>query len=213
MRILCSLLMLVSLLFIDDQVALGDETKPAATSSLRIDELAKSETFEKATREMLTYALTLTEKNLKYTPASSDPAAGGMDCSGAVYHVLQKFGYQQCPRQSNEMYQWVWESDTFRAFNGLSERSFEWKRLQPGDLLFWTNTTADGKTERDPPVTHVMMYLGTRKRDGKPVMYGSSDGRTYEGVARRGVSVFDFRLPQPTSSARFIGYARLPARK
>ncbi len=161
-----------------------------------------------AVRELLTYALSLTEKNLTYTAASSDPAAGGMDCSGAVYHVLQKFGWETAPRQSNEMYQWTWEAGTFRAFNGKSFDTFEMKQLTAGDLLFWTNTV--GKTDRDPPITHVMMYLGRQVEDGRQVMFGSSDGRTYNRISRWGVSVFDFQIPHEGSPARFIGYAHLP---
>ena len=49
---------------------------------------------------------------------------------------------------------------------------------KPGDLLFWTGTYS---VERDPPVTHTMIYLGEEKKSGKPIMVGASDGRTYEG--------------------------------
>ena len=84
------------------------------------------------------------------------------------------------------------------------------KQLAAGDLLFWTNTV--GKTDRDPPITHVMMYLGKKTNDGHPVMFGSSDGRTYNSISRWGVSVFDFQIPRETSPARFIGYAHLPVK-
>jgi hypothetical protein len=88
--------------------------------------------------------------------------------------------------------------------------SFEFRELRPGDLLFWVNSTADGKTRRDPPVTHVMFYLGKRAADGHPVAVGASEGRTYDGERMCGVSVFDFRLPRAGSAARFIGYGRVP---
>jgi cell wall-associated NlpC family hydrolase len=186
-----------------------DKKAPAAT--LKPQELKDFFKHSAEMREVLTYALALTEKNLTYTYASSDPAAGGMDCSGTLYHVLRKFGWANAPRQSNEMYQWAWDAGTFRAFNSNSLGTFEMKQLQPGDLMFWTNTTK-GKPDRDPPITHVMMYLGKRLADGHPVMFGASDGRTYDHVARWGVSVFDVQLPPVGSAARFIGYAHLPAK-
>lgn len=195
-------------------VGFAQEAKPEASkapaASLRPDALKGFGKLAAGTQEMLTYALSLTEKNLTYTFASSDPAAGGMDCSGTIYHVLQKFGWSEAPRQSNVMYEWTWEAGTFRAFNGRGADTFEMKQLVPGDLLFWINTT--GKTDRDPPVTHVMMYLGEQVADGHRVMFGSSDGRTYNSISRWGVSVFDFQLPKEGSTARFIGYAHLPAK-
>jgi cell wall-associated NlpC family hydrolase len=192
----------------------AQETKPEPTkapaASLKPDAIKGFAQLAPDVRELLTYSLSLTENNLTYTYSSSDPKAGGMDCSGTIYHVLQKFGWGTTPRQSDQMYRWTWEAGTFRAFNGKSMETFEMKQLQPGDLLFWTNTTS-GKTDRDPPVTHVMMYLG-QAADGSKVMFGASDGRTYKGIARWGVSVFDFQLPRESSTSRFIGYAHLPAK-
>ena len=91
--------------------------------------------------------------------------------------------------------------------------SFEMENLKPGDLLFWTGTYS---IERDPPITHAMIYLGREKKTGARVMVGASDGRIYQGQSRNGVSVFDFKVerrnngdsgkPQPT----FIGYGHIP---
>jgi hypothetical protein len=45
------------------------------------------------------------------------------------------------------------------------------------------------------------------------IMIGSSDGRTYRGQKRNGVSVFDFTMPRTPAKAdpqgAFIGYARV----
>lgn len=186
------------------------QTPPAKTATLKPEELRD---FSKAPAQMQTllrYALELTARNLAYKTGSCEPDTGGTDCSGYVYHVLQKHGHTAAPRQSNEMYAWAWRAGTFRAFNGATLNSFELEDLRPGDLMFWTNSTRDGKSDRDPPVTHVMFYLGRRASDGSPVLAGSSDGRTYEGQRMSGVSVFDFRLPSAESPARFIGYAHLP---
>ena len=183
------------------------EQAPAA--AMKPEAIRNFQKFPALTQKLLRYALSLTERRLTYTAASADPAKGGMDCSGAVYHVLQKFGFADVPRQSNDMYAWTWQANTFRAFNGRTMNSFEMKEIRPGDLLFWTNTT--GRTDRDPPVTHVMIYLGLQASDGRPVMFGSSDGRSYNGTPRYGVGVFDFVLPKALSAARFIGYAHLPS--
>jgi hypothetical protein len=146
---------------------------------------------------------------LSYKTGSADPDAGGTDCSGYVYHVLQKHGQTGVPRQSDDMYAWTWKAGTFRACNGVTTDTFEFKEMRPGDLLFWVNSTKDG-TSRNPPVTHVMFYLGKRASDGRPLAAGASDGRTYDGQRMSGVSVFDFKIPSAESRARFIGYAHLP---
>ncbi len=186
------------------------ESPAAKTSSLKPEQLAGFEKLPARTQDILRYALSLTERNLSYKTGSADPDTGGTDCSGFVYHGLQSRGHTAAPRQSNEMYAWTWRAGTFRACNGTTTESFEFGELRPGDLLFWVNSTRDGKTDRNPPVTHVMIYLGNRASDGHPVVAGASDGRTYEGQRMSGVSVFDFKLPAAGSQARFIGYAHLP---
>jgi hypothetical protein len=61
-----------------------------------------------------------------------------------------------------------------------------------------------------------MIYLGREKRTNKRVMIGSSDGRTYDGKQRWGVSVFDFKMPPPSQSGDakispvFVGYGSIP---
>ena len=188
-------------------------TGKTRTATLTAEELAGFDKLPAATRVLLRTALSLTARGLAYKAGSADPDTGGTDCSGFVYHLLQKHGLGGVPRQSNDMYEWVWKAGTFRACNGLTMKSFEFQELRPGDLLFWVNSTKDSKTDRDPPVTHVMIYLGKRQSDGLPVVAGASDGRSYDGQRMSGVSVFDFRLPAPESAARFIGYAHLPEKK
>lgn len=190
--------------------ASGLEPPPAKTATLAAEDLKEFEKAPVATQAMLRYALELTSRGLSYKTGSGDPANGGTDCSGFVWHVLQKHGHAAAPRQSDGMYEWTWKAGSFRACNGVTTETFEFQELRPGDLLFWVNSTKDGKTNRDPPVTHVMIYLGCRKSDGHPVCAGSSDGRSYDGQHMSGVSVFDFKLPGHESPSRFIGYAHLP---
>lgn len=139
---------------------------------------------------------------------SQTPSSGGMDCSGTIYYLLRQNGIQEVPRSSYAQYQWVQEKETFHPMDiSLSEEA-KWDGLVPGNLLFWTGIyTTKG---RNPPISHVMIYLGKRKSTGNPVMFGASDARTYEGRQRWGVGVFDFVLPAKKSKAKFIGYADIP---
>lgn len=206
--------------------AVPDPSSPAikagpATSSLKGEELKGFDTQPEPVRRLLAAALDLTGRNLTYTYGSADPAAGGMDCSGTIYYILKSNGFSDVPRQANEQYTWVRKSGRFEAVLSKKASSFELDNLHPGDLLFWTGTYA---VDRDPPVTHTMIYLGRRKSDGKPLMVGASDGRPYDGEKRNGVSVFDFKLPAahsgdtadnrtaaaPDRSPNFVGYGPVP---
>jgi len=162
-------------------------------------------------RKLIESSLDLARQNLTYTYGSADPANGGLDCSGFIYYVLRQHGLTQVPRDSSGLYVWVRKAHSFRAVISRKPDSFEMDELLPGDLLFWIGTYA---TEHDPPVTHTMIYLGTEKASGAKIMIGSSDGRTYHGQKRNGVSVFDFTMPRTPAEAdqrsTFIGYARIP---
>jgi peptidoglycan DL-endopeptidase CwlO len=135
-----------------------------------------------------------------------------MDCSGFIYYVLRENGVKDVPRDASGQYVWVRKAGTFRSVLSRDLDSFEFNELKPGDLLFWTGTY---DVEKDPPVTHTMIYLGENKETGKPVMLGASDGRSFEGKRMSGVSVFDFKTAskKATSSGnhpRFVGYGRIP---
>ena len=165
-------------------------------------------------QQLIRDALGLTERNLSYKYGSADPAEGGMDCSGFIYYVLSNTGHKDVPRDSSEQYVWVRKNSDFHAVLSRSGESFELEDLKPGDLMFWSGTY---RTERDIPITHVMIYLGREKPTGKPVMVGATDGRTYDGIRRFGVSVFDFKMPSgksnkadPDLAARFEGYGTIP---
>ena len=162
-------------------------------------------------RKLIESSLDLAGQNLTYTFGSADPARGGMDCSGFIYYVLRQHGLTQVPRDSSGLYMWVRKARGFRAVISRKADSVEMDELLPGDLLFWSGTYA---TENDPPVTHTMLYLGTEKSSGAKIMIGSSDGRSYRGQKRNGVSVFDFTMPRTPAGgeqrATFIGYARIP---
>jgi cell wall-associated NlpC family hydrolase len=193
----------------------------AAVSTVSPDEIADFDKQPEAVRRVLLAGLDLTSRNLTYAYGSADPAKGGMDCSGTIYYLLKAAGFEDVPRQANEQYAWVRQRSNFYAVLSNKPDGFELKEMRPGDLLFWTGTY---KIDRDPPVTHTMIYLGRRKKDGRPLMLGASDGRPYDGQRRNGVSVFDFKLPAaragdhadattaavPERSPDFAGYGPIP---
>jgi cell wall-associated NlpC family hydrolase len=181
--------------------------------SLSPDAIEGYEKYPAKVRQILDAGLALTKENLGYTYGSADPANGGMDCSGFIYYVLKQNGFPDVPRDSSQQYVWVRKAGDFDAVLSRNENSFEFNDLKPGDLLFWRGTY---NIDRDPPITHTMIYLGREKRTNKRVMIGSSDGRTYDGKQRWGVSVFDFKMPPPPKSGDakispvFVGYGRIP---
>jgi peptidoglycan DL-endopeptidase CwlO len=187
--------------------------KGAPNVSLSPDEITGYESYPASMRQILDAGLALTKENLGYTYGSADPANGGMDCSGFIYYVLRQNGFPDVPRDSSQQYVWVRKAGNFNAVLSRKEDSFELDALKPGDLLFWRGTY---NIDRDPPITHTMIYLGREKQTKKRVMVGSSDGRTYDGKQRFGVSVFDFKMPPPPNSGDakispvFVGYGRIP---
>lgn len=178
----------------------------AVTTALDPSELAEFSKNPEPVRNLLTAALKLTGRGLGYKFGSAEPANGGMDCSGTIYHVLKEAGFESVPRTASGQYVWARKAGGFEAVVSTSTESFELDELKPGDLLFWSGTYA---MDRDPPVSHSMIYLGRAKSDGKMLMFGASDGRSYRGERQSGVSVFDFRIPQ-SGKTRFVGYARIP---
>jgi hypothetical protein len=185
--------------------------KPAEVSTMLETELKEFEAQPEGVKRLIRAALALTKLKLTYRYASHEVEKGGMDCSGAVYRVLLDEKVPGVPRQSDEMCGWTQAKGTFHRtekVTKLDDALFE--HLRPGDLVFWSRK-GGAEPGRKVPVTHVMLFLGHRVKDGKPVIYGSSDGRSYEGQRRCGVSVFDFTLPKAEDPrVEFYGYGAVP---
>jgi cell wall-associated NlpC family hydrolase len=190
------------------------QNQPVAVASLDPSKLKDFDNQPSGVQALIRSALELTQRNLAYTYGSADPNSGGMDCSGFIYYVLSSAGFKDVPRQSSDQYLWVRKDGNFRSVLSRNANTFELEDLRPGDLMFWSGTY---KVDRDVPITHVMIYLGKEKGTNKSVMVGASDGRSYNGERRFGVSVFDFKLPNGTPNkndpdlvARFEGYSPVP---
>ena len=186
-------------------------------ATLAVSDLREYDAQPAVVKQLLARALDLTTKNLVYKYGSDDPKNGGMDCSGTIYYLLNDAGVKDAPRDASEMYKWVWTRTRFEAVTSPNPDTFELSPLKPGDLLFWTGTY---QVDRDPPVTHVMIYLGINRHTGRRVMMGASEGRRFNGISRYGVSVFDFVMPgkhrspedvpEAAGTSRFIGYGAIP---
>jgi cell wall-associated NlpC family hydrolase len=193
------------------------ETKPKAehapNATVEPEEISEFATQVPRIQQLIRDAIDLTRLNLTYTFGSSEPDNGGMDCSGTIYYLLRAHNFADVPRDSSGQYMWARRGGAFFPVVSKSADGPELKDLQPGDLMFWTGTYDSG---RDIPISHVMMYLGREKNSGKRIMFGASDGRSYNGIQRWGVSVFDFKMPNGNSAnpekarAEFVGYARIP---
>ena len=189
------------------------EAKKGAPVSITANEITDYENYSSGVRKVVDLSLELASRGLNYKYGSADPANGGMDCSGFVFYVLTQSGVSDVPRDSSQQYVWLRKSYKFQPVISRHDDSFELDALAPGDLLFWTGTY---NIDRDPPITHAMIYLGREKSTGRRIMIGASDGRLYHGESRFGVSVFDFKV-SPSSKPNdskltpvFVGYGHVP---
>ena len=189
-----------------------EKKQRAGGVSIPARDLAGFDQYPERVRKLIEGALELASRNLGYKYGSADPASGGLDCSGFVYYLLRQNGFPDVPRDSSQQYVWVRKGGKFEAVISKSDDSFELAQLKPGDLLFWTGTY---DINRDPPITHAMIYLGKEKSTGRRIMVGASDGRVYRDQSRFGVSIFDFKIaragkPTDGRTPTFVGYGRIP---
>lgn len=178
----------------------------AITQPIPIADIPDYPTYPIVVQKIILKAAHLTQLNLTYLYGSADPKNKGMDCSGTIYYLLNQTTLHDVPRSSDEMFTWLKYHGKLYTVTNQNFNSPEFSHLKPGDLLFWSGTYA---VQRDVPITHVMLYLGKNK-NGERLMFGASDGRTYQGKKMWGVSVFDFKLPDGNGPQRFVGYGCIP---
>jgi hypothetical protein len=190
----------------DPGATLDVDTRPAR---ITVDELDGFESLPDARRRLIGAALAVAWESpwLPYLAAGSSPEDGGFDCSGATYFVMRKAGLVPA-RSSGAQMEWLKQHGKLRrvAAEARDREHPSFIDLKPGDLLFWAVPKSGGAFR----VHHVAMYLGTEKKDGRPVMIGSTDGRSYRGQKANGYGLQDFRLPRAESPSRLIGYGTPP---
>ena len=182
-------------------------------ATIAIADISDSQSYSPEVKKVIDLGLNLTTQNLGYKINSADPAGGGMDSSGFVYHVLSQGRIKGVPRDAREQYVWVRKAGTFEAVLAQRDDSFELDALKPGDLLFWMTPYS---VSREPDVIQTMIYVGRDKTTNQRLMVGASEGRTYKGQVRKGVGVFDFKIGRTSSKASkepaavFVGYGHIP---
>jgi cell wall-associated NlpC family hydrolase len=146
-------------------------------------------------------------ENIRYNGRWVPPgenSAWVMDCSNTTRWLYRQVRGLDLPRTASDQYEWLRARHRLWRVNPNS-RSLQ-RRLEPGDLLFWEDTY---KPVRRPPVTHVMLYLGTDSH-GRMMMAGSqgaSGPDTYEftpGKRMGGYRFFFFFR----RDGRFVAYGR-----
>lgn len=143
----------------------------------------------------------LVDRRIRYAQRWRPPGerqAWVMDCSNTSRYLYRRVAGIDIGRTASDQYYF------------LNQRRLAWRipgqlqgdaliqylaqRMQPGDLLFWEHTY---KPKRNPPVTHVMVYLG-RNRGGDLLMAGSQShgsGRDTRIVGGPDIYVFDPGAP------------------
>ncbi len=184
------------------------ETLPLLATS----ELKDFDKLEEPRQKLLEAAVQAAKDvaGMPYKYGGNGPKDGGFDCSGAMHYILHKVGINP-PRTSSDQFLWVKKNAQLHmvanAAKDTEDKSLA--DLKPGDLVFWSGTyvPTDGRTTK---ITHVGMFLGYEKKDGRPVMINATNGRSYRGKKGNGFGVYDFRVPSSKSKSRMVGYGTPP---
>jgi cell wall-associated NlpC family hydrolase/LysM repeat protein len=146
-------------------------------------------------------ARALGDRGIEYNEDWRPPGearAWTMDCSNTSRYLYKSVANINLPRTASDQYYYLhlqgkaWDVPVNSM--GWADGNFLREHLQPGDLLFWENTY---RPERQPPITHVMVFLGTNAQ-GQWIMAGSQGSRGGEHNRRNGgPDVYVFRPSQP----------------
>jgi cell wall-associated NlpC family hydrolase len=190
----------------------GEKANYGRPALVTTEALEEFESLPEDRKELVSKAIQVATQSpwLPYKFGGSSPKDGGFDCSGAMFYVMKQVGIDP-PRTSAAQFLWLKDEGRLHAISpdirDLDDKAM--KSLTPGDLLFWggTYTPTDG---RKVNVTHVALYLGHEKKDGRAIMINATDGRSYRGTKANGFGVYDFRLPRAGSRSVFMGYGTPP---
>jgi len=140
-------------------------------------------------------------KNVRYNGRWVPPgenSAWVMDCSNTTRWLYREVRGLDLPRTASDQYEWLRARHRLWRVNPNSASLP--RRLEPGDLLFWEDTY---RPVRRPPVTHVMLYLGTDAA-GRMMMAGS------QGAS--GPDVYEFKPGKKMGGYRFFFFFRRDGR-
>ncbi|MDF1859244.1 MAG: NlpC/P60 family protein [Verrucomicrobiales bacterium] len=142
----------------------------------------------------------LADMGLKYKFGADDPDSGGLDCSGAMQYLLNKIGIDDVPRTSYDQYYWLKKKKKLDDVYGKGAAQKMFKKLSPGDLIFWGGTWKSGHR-----VSHVMLYMGYNPAEEKHYVFGARS-KSSEGLLGHGVDIFEL----DPSRGRLIAHGKIP---
>ncbi|MCB1141128.1 MAG: C40 family peptidase [Leptospiraceae bacterium] len=117
-----------------------------------------------------------------------------MDCSNTARFIYEEALGVHLPRTSFDQYNAVKNSGNLKTpprSNGKIDTEQLGKILKPGDLLFWINTHSDIPKKWDPPIGHVMVYLGKNKKS-QLVMTGAGTYGKGKRTQKGGIDIYLF---------------------
>ncbi len=141
-----------------------------------------------------------------------------MDCSNTSRYLYKVTTNLDLPRTASDQYYYLhlqnraW--DVPMTAKDEPDTVYLGKHLKPGDLLFWENTY---RPERQPPITHVMIFLG-QDPSGRWLMAGSQSGHDGEHH-HTGPDIYQFDPTAPSGGyttwlgmvhhkGRFVAFGR-----
>jgi cell wall-associated NlpC family hydrolase len=142
----------------------------------------------------------LAEKKLTYIFGAENPDSGGLDCSATIQYLLNKIGVKDVPRTSYDQYAWLKKNKMLDDVYGKSAHDKLFKKLSPGDLIFWGGTYNSGHR-----VSHVMLYMGYDKATDKHYIFGAR-GKSVKGLTGCGVDIFELSQQK----GRLIAHGKIP---
>lgn len=142
----------------------------------------------------------LADRGLKYKFGADDPDTGGLDCSGAMQYLLTKIGVEGVPRTSYDQYYWLKKKKLLDDVYGKGSTRKLFKKLSPGDLIFWGGTWKSGHR-----VSHVMLYMGYNPTEDKHYVFGARS-KSSEGLLGNGVDIFEL----DPDRGRLIAHGKVP---
>lgn len=200
------------------QVAQKSSSAPAKKGTL-----SKNAMVRKAQLKLRDVAISLARHDIGYNkkwrpPGEKEPWV--MDCSNTSRYLLQQAAGLEIPRTASSQY-WVLDNKKLvwrvpKDNEGRPSKAYLERNLQVGDLLFWEHTY---KPVREPPVTHVTVFLGKNKK-GEWIMAGSQSrqrGELTDDIGGPDLYVFNPHAPSGGYSTmlgmhkvkgRFVGFGR-----
>lgn len=144
-----------------------------------------------------------------------EPTPWIMDCSNTARWIYKSALGKDLPRTASDQYDWLLQQGRITLAPRRRDGSVDMERLfgmlRSGDLLFWEWTY---NTKRNPPITHVMVYLG-RTANGVHKMFGANTRSQGELSGTRGgpdIYIFDPRKPmggvRGPQDGRFVAFGR-----